>query len=227
MKDMRDKHLTAEEIMKYMDTSDLSEDYLLWMEEAAEHIRTCDGCQERLHRAMNAESVCDEEGLAAGLKLMEYEEEIRKNILIAHLSRMREQERIAELIRHIRDGYVERFSFLMANLRRSAGVVRGAEPQQGQQELRQDSQQDLRQGQQVTLEKLEDKLLLKIPGRPGRENRAGTAEVCGKLTVILHMEDEGPIIKEALWDEACGQYVAVVDECVKGEKLEIYIDMRE
>lgn len=203
MRDMRDKHLTSEEIMKYMDASDMSEEYMLWMEETAEHILTCDVCQEKLNRAMTAESICDEEGLAAGLKLMEYEEEIRRNILIAHLARMREQERIAELIEHIRSGYVERFTFSAADLRRSAGVVRGTDQQYEQQ---------------VTLEKSENKLLLRIPGEMGKKS---------KLTVILHMEDEEPVIKEALWDEACGQYVAEVDDCGQGEKLEIYIDICE
>lgn len=217
MRDMRDKHLTSEEIMKYMDASDMSEEYMLWMEETAEHILTCDVCQEKLNRAMTAESICDEEGLAAGLKLMEYEEEIRRNILIAHLTRMREQARIAELIEHIRSGYVERFTFSAADLRRSAGVVRGTDQQYGQQ---------------VTLEKAEDKLVLRIPGEMGKESRTGTEEVCdndrkNKLTVILHMEDEEPVIKEALWDEACGQYVAEVDGCGRGEKLEIYIDICE
>lgn len=201
MRDMRDKHLTSEEIIKYMDVSDMSEDYLLWMEETAEHILTCDVCQEKLNRAMTAESICDEEGLAAGLKLMEYEEEIRKNILITHLNRMQEQTRIAELINHIRSGYVERFTFSMADLRKSAGVVRGADSQHGQQ---------------VTLEKSENKLLLRIPGEMGKESR---------LMVVLCMEDEEPIVKEALWDEACGQYAAELDVCEPGEKLEIYIDV--
>lgn len=201
MRDMRDKHLTSEEIIKYMDASDMSEDYLLWMEETAEHILTCDVCQEKLNRAMTAESICDEEGLAAGLKLMEYEEEIRKNILITHLNRMQEQTRIAELINHIRSGYVERFTFSMADLPKSAGVVRGTEPQYGQQ---------------VTLEKSENKLLLRIPGEMGKESR---------LMVILCMEDEEPIVKEAFRDEACGQYVAELDVCEPGETLEIYIDV--
>lgn len=211
---MRDKHLTSEEIVKYMDASDMSEDYMLWMEETSEHILTCDVCQEKLSRAMTAESVCDEEGLAAGLKLMEYEEEIRRNILITHLSRMLEQTKIADLIRHIQSGYTERFTFAMADLRSSAGAVRGADPQHGQQ---------------VTLERTENKLLLRIPGELGQESRTGTEETCNKelqrmRMVILRMEDKEPVVKEALWDEACGQYVAEVDGCEQGEKLEIYID---
>ncbi|MCM1047160.1 MAG: hypothetical protein NC433_01885 [Clostridiales bacterium] len=229
---MRDKHLTAEEIIKYMDATDMSEDYLLWLEEATEHIQICDVCQNRLHRAMTVDSLCEEEGLSAGLKLMEHEEEIRRNILIAHLSRMQEQERIAkqeritELLKNIRNGYVERFVFSAAALKRSAGAVRGADSQHGQQ---------------VTLEKSEDKLLLKIPGRQGREKRSGnekqsgnencperencsgTVGICDRLTVILQMEDEEPIIKEAFWDETCGQYVAVVDGFIRGDKLEVYL----
>ena len=89
--------------------------------------------------------------------------------------------------------------------------------------------------QRVTLERSEDKLLIKIPGRLGKEDRSGsknqagkencsgTAERCSKLTVILQIEDEEPIIKEALWDEACGQYVAVVNDCGTERQLEIWI----
>lgn len=210
---MRDKHLTSEEIMKYMDASDISEGYMLWLEEMAEHILTCAVCQEKLARAMAAESVCDEAGLAAGLALMEHEEEIRRNILIAHLSRMQEQTRIAELIRHIQGGLVERFTFFIENLQRSAGAVRGEKPQRGQR---------------VTLERAENKLLLRISGEMGKESPTGTAETYKqepqrRLMVILRIEDREPIVEEALWDEECGQYVAVVDGCEPGEKLEIYV----
>lgn len=211
---MRDKHLTAEEIIKYMDASDMSEDYLLWMEEATEHMEVCDVCQERLHRAMTIESVCEEEGFAAGLKLMEHEEEIRGNILIAHLSRMQEQERIAELIRHIRDGYVERFAFSTLILQGRAAAIRGTDAV---------GAMDVDIVSKVALEQQEDKLLVKISGSMGSGNLTGTAAVCSKLTVILQMEDEEPIIKEALWDEERGQYVAVVDGFTRGAKLEVYL----
>lgn len=225
---MREKHLTAEEIIKYMDTSDMSEDYLLWMEETTEHLQACDVCQKRLHRAMTAESVCEEEGLAAGLELMEHEEEIRRNILIAQLGRMREQERIAELITRIRDGYVERFMFSAPIPQGKAAAVRGADAG-GVMDDNAAGKQKVTLEQRVTLERSEDKLLLKIPGRlgsenqAGRENSSGTAKICDKLMVIFQMEDEEPIIKEALWDETCGQYVAVVDGFTRVEKLEVYL----
>lgn len=214
VRDMREKHLTSEEMIKYLDASDLSEEYMLWMEETAGHILTCAVCQGKLNRALAVESVCDEEGLAAGLGLMEHEEEIRKNILVAHLLRMQEQARIAELIRHIQGGFVERFLFSVANMQRSAGAVRGEGAQCGRQ---------------VTLERSEDKLLLKIPGGMGKESPAGTEGICNKklrrsLTVVLRMEDGEPIVAEAHWDEECGQYVAVVDGVEPEGKLEIYVD---
>ena len=126
---------------------------------------------------------------------------------------MQEQARIAELIRHIQNGYVERFTFFIENLQKSVGVARGVEPQCGQQ---------------VTLEGLEDKLLFKIPGKMGKEGKVGTEKICGKerqhrLTVVLRIEDGEPIVKEALWDEECRQYVAIADGAEVGDKLEIYI----
>lgn len=57
--------------------------------------------------------------------------------------------------------------------------------------------------------------------KAGWEERIGP--VCSKLIAILQMEDEEPIIKEALWDEACGQYVAAVDDCGTEKQLEIWI----
>ncbi len=213
---MRDKHLTSREIMKYMDASDISEEYMLWMEEASGHILACGVCQEKLNRAMTAEGVCDEEGLAAGLGLMEHEEEIRKDILLVHLSRMQEQIRIAELIRQMQNSYVERYMFSMANRKRSASAARGEQPQCGQQ---------------VTLERLDDKLLLKIPGKMGKRSLEGTEETGNRkwqrgLMVVLRIEDKEPIVEEAFWDEECGQYVAVVDGCEPGEELELYVIFR-
>ncbi len=52
------------------------DDFLDGMEEITEHVMECSQCQERLHKAMNVDSICDEEGLAEGLKLLKYEEEI-------------------------------------------------------------------------------------------------------------------------------------------------------
>lgn len=73
---MRESHLTAEEIIKYMDTSDLSEEYLIWMEEVSEHLLTCYSCHQRMRQTMLAESVCEEGELEAGLRLLAKEEKI-------------------------------------------------------------------------------------------------------------------------------------------------------
>ena len=73
---MRDSHLTAEEIIKYMDTSDLSEEYMLWMEDVSDHLLTCYSCHQRLCQALLTESVCEEGGLEIGLRLLAREEKI-------------------------------------------------------------------------------------------------------------------------------------------------------
>ena len=73
---MREKHLSAEEIMKYMDTSDLSEEYLLWMEKTSEHLMTCHSCYQKMRQAMLVESICEEGGLEIGLRLLAREEKI-------------------------------------------------------------------------------------------------------------------------------------------------------
>lgn len=73
---MRENHLSAEEIMKYMDTLDLSEEYLLWMEETSEHLMTCNSCYQKLRQAMLVESICEEGGLETGLRLLAKEEKI-------------------------------------------------------------------------------------------------------------------------------------------------------
>lgn len=77
---MRADHLTVEEIIKYIDTSDLSEEYLLWMEEVSEHLLTCDECQRRLRRALIVDSICEDGGLEEGLRLLAEEEKIREKI---------------------------------------------------------------------------------------------------------------------------------------------------
>lgn len=72
----RNDHLTVEEITQYLDTSDLSEEYLLRMEEISEHLLSCDQCQRSLRKALSVESIFEEGGLSAGLRLLEKEEKI-------------------------------------------------------------------------------------------------------------------------------------------------------
>ena len=35
-------HLTTDDLIKYMDTTDISEEYLLWFEGITEHIESCE-----------------------------------------------------------------------------------------------------------------------------------------------------------------------------------------
>lgn len=203
---MRKKHLTAEEMIKYMDTSNMSEEYLLWMEEITEHVMECSQCQERLHRAMTVDSICDEEGLAAGLNLLKKEEEIRRDILAASLGRLQEQEKVAEIIRCIQNGQAQRFVFSSLTPPRWAGAARGADA--------------VRDVQNVILEQYEDKLLVKISGRMGSDSN--TVEG-GRTPVVVCVEGEKPSVEEAVWNEACGQFVMELDASVVEKRLEIWM----
>lgn len=217
---MRKKHLTAEEMIKYMDTSNLSEDYLLWLEEVAEHVMGCSQCQERLHKAMAVDSICDEEGLAAGLKLLEKEEEIRRDILVASLRSLQEQEKVAELIRCIQNGRAERFVFSALTSLGRAGAVRGAD---AVSTMEADSGEGIKktpEKQKVILEQYEDKLLVKISGVMGKDRNTLKEE---KTPVLVCLEGDEPKVEEAVWDEACGQFVTELDNSVMNKQFEIWI----
>ena len=75
-------HLTLDEIKKYIDDTEESEEYLLWMETVSEHIDGCELCEKRIQKALITEAVLREEHMGDLLKLAQQEEEIRKNILI-------------------------------------------------------------------------------------------------------------------------------------------------
>lgn len=217
---MRKKHLTTEEMTKFMDSSNLSEDYLLWMEEAAEHVMGCSQCQERLHRAMTVDSICDEEGLAAGLKLLEKEEEIRRELLVASLKRLQEQEKVEEFIRGIQNGRAERFVFSMMTPPRRTGAVRGAD---AVSTIDADIGQGMKktpEKQTVILEQYEDKLLVKISGAMGKDGNTVKEE---KTPVLVCVEGEEPKVEKAVWDEACGQFVAELDTSVVKKQFEIWM----
>lgn len=217
---MRKKHLTTEEMIKYLDTSNLSEDYLLWMEEVTEHIMGCSQCRESLHKAMAVDSICDEEGLTAGLKLLEKEEEIRKDILVASLRRLQEQEKMAELIRRIQNGHAERFAFSTLTPRVRAGAVRGADDVRAMDTDTTEGMKEMTGKHKVILEQYEDKLIIKISGRMGMDSNTGKEE---KVPVLVCVEGEEPKVGEAVWNAACEQFVAELNTALMKKQLEIWI----
>ena len=78
-------HLSVDEIDRITDTSDLSPEYLDWYESVEAHLADCALCREQIRRKVLCDDLSDGNTLQSGLRLLEKEEEIRKNIVIAKL----------------------------------------------------------------------------------------------------------------------------------------------
>ena len=78
-------HLSMDEIDRITDTSDLSPEYLDWYESVEEHLADCARCREQIRRRVLCDDLSDGTILKTGIKLLEKEEEIRRDMVIAKL----------------------------------------------------------------------------------------------------------------------------------------------
>lgn len=95
---MLQRHLLIADYEKYLDTADISEEYLQWLEPVSLHLQECEKCRGTLNRIMNIDFLC-EEGLGAALDLVDKEAQIRR-VLFAE--KIREQWLIKQLADTIR-----------------------------------------------------------------------------------------------------------------------------
>ena len=193
---MMQKHLTAEDMIKYLDTSDLSEEYLLWMEKVSNHLAVCTKCQEALQRALEADFVCEEEGLQDALKSASREEEIRKSILICKLQK---QESLSEVIRLLREQNTVPHVLQMADLQGKAEAVRG------------EKNPAVSKGAEFCCEN--GRLLVNVYDKGDNQ----------KMTVVLERKDADPIVRTATWDEGKGQWTASFEIGNQDAEVEVYI----
>lgn len=78
-------HLSVEDIARITDTSDLSSEYLAWYEGVEAHIADCALCREQIRRKILCDDLSDGRTLETGILMLEKEEEIRRNMIIAKL----------------------------------------------------------------------------------------------------------------------------------------------
>lgn len=217
---MRANHLTAEEIIKYMDTSDLSEAYLLWMEEVSEHLLSCNECQGRLRKALIVESICEDGGLQAGLQLLAKEEKIRVDFWNRDWERRQALEPVACVTGfpnnqgYNNHDYLRRFTFSTIGLRRAAAAVRGSDAEDRKNTA------DTNARQPIMPEICGDKLIVKVAGELVREQLGIAVQ---KFNVVLCPTGKEPMRKEAAWNEAGGYYAAEFDIGEVGEQFEVWI----
>ena len=126
-------HLTTDDLIKYMDTTDISEEYLLWFEGITEHIESCEACRQLLEKAIRLEGTLQEENFGQLFKMAEHEAEIRRSIVACKLQMMYSQDStrdaagtiVAEAIRQLQINAVKSYMLQMSSMAGRAGVARG------------------------------------------------------------------------------------------------------
>lgn len=196
---MEQTHLTFQDIMKYLDAEDLSQEYLLWMDRVADHLTVCTKCQEALQKAMNAECICEEDEFDRVAALTPYEGKIRKDIIICKLLQMQQNERLETVIHLLRKNTVLPYILQLSDCQRGMGISRGNDNADNSQEA----------------EFINDggKLIVRIPGTLPDQKR----------TVVLEKDDEEPMIQEAAWDEKMKSLVAHFPMMDPDVELELYV----
>lgn len=223
---MRANHLTAEEIIKYMDTSDLSEGYLLWMEEVSEHLLTCSDCQRRLHQVIIVDSICEDGGLEAGLRLLAEEEKIREKIdketarKRKHVFVMDESEgaacaRMTGFPLSEDPDKVKHYSFGIADVKRATGAVRGADTENGA------SDAGVSAMRPITLELCGPNLIIKIAEEVVKQQIGDSRQ---RFRVVMEPTNREPLKAEAVRDEAGGCYVAKLELAGLPSRFQIYLE---
>lgn len=129
------QHLTQEEIIKYMDTSDLSEEYMLWLEEAQEHVDDCALCQEQLRGFLAVEQVCEADMLSQGITWMGKESDVRRNIVLLQLGMLEQTERVQRVRQSIMQGQFLEYAIRQTQIGRRQRVFRGSGSELSEQNI--------------------------------------------------------------------------------------------
>lgn len=199
-------HLTWQEIEKYLDTSDFTDEYLLWMENVSEHIDECEICQKRIHKAMITEHLLEEDNIKRMFELASQEEEIRKNIVICKLFQMAQNRNeldnrkhdLINIIQNMQTQMTKAYVIQTAMLQRQAGVSRGNENSIAKEDL------EIRY----------ENHCLQVSQKNEPEK---------KFSVVLNQDGKEPQIAQALWKDSKECYVAEFEWDNNQTNFEIYL----
>ena len=201
-------HLTWEEIEKYIDDSDVSEEYLLWFQQVSEHIETCELCQNRIQKAVFMEEMLEEDNFNHMLELANQEEEIRRNIVICKMYQMAQdnntkedlKQGLQQMIQKMQQEVVKTYFLQAMPMQKRAGVARGEKVSLG------NDKDDLRT-------EYEDGILrVYCNNDPKKE-----------FSAVLNIEGKNPQIAKALWMEKTECFVAEFEMDDIQTDFEIYI----
>jgi len=200
---MRKEHLTYEELERYIDDSDLSQEYLCWSEPVTEHLDACVACRERLDKLFLLSELTGGENIATSMRLVSREKQLRTRAVALRLEIMAENQRMLEVAQRLQMGALFAMSASKADLLRRQSVTRGDEAIQGKQ---------------VTVCYESGRVCVSVALLEEKE-----------VTVVLAPVDVkvAPIVQSAVWQEE--QKVAVAEFEVEQleEKYDIYVDIGE
>ena len=94
---MEKRHLTYEELERYIEDTDFSEEYMMFCEPVMEHLDRCALCRERLDKLMLLSTLTEDAYMASALNLVQQETKIRRTIAALRLQVMNEEQRMEEV----------------------------------------------------------------------------------------------------------------------------------
>lgn len=200
---MRDEHLTYEELERYIDDSDLSQEYLLWSEPVTEHLDVCPACRERLDKLFLISELSRDENIVSSMRLVSREKQIRVRAVALRLEIMAENQRMLEVARRLQMGAVLAMSVGKAELLKKQSVARGT---------------DMAYGRSVTVHHEKGHLYVSVVLSEEKDVTVVLVPAAGK---------EAPKMQSAIWQEE--QKVAIAEFKVNNleEKYEIYVDIQD
>lgn len=200
---MQREHLTYEELERYIDDNDLSEEYLCWSEPITEHLDDCAFCRQQLDNLFLLSELMDEKNMPDAMRLVGKEEEIRRKQVALRLEIMAEEERMKEVAKRLQMGMLIALSASKTELLRGRSVARGEENEQ----------------YPASASYEEGILYITIE----LEKEADVAVV-----LVCHDEkDAKPEMKKAVWQEERKVAVAEFEVGELGENYEAFVDIQD
>ncbi|MBQ7955324.1 MAG: hypothetical protein IJ282_06195 [Lachnospiraceae bacterium] len=201
---MEKGHLTYEELERYAEDTDFSEEYMMFCEPLMAHLDTCELCRERLDKMLLLSTMTKEADMALALNLVRQETQIRRKIVALRLGMMAKDRRMAEIAGRLEQGLLKQISVAKADFIKVQAAVRSS---------------DSEEQKPVTVHY--------------EEGKASVTVRCKKqadVTVILvpvKEKDAKIMVATAKWDEKKGLAQATFEIAQLEECYEIYVDEKE
>ena len=198
---MEKGHLTYEELERYIEDTDFSEEYMMFCEPLMAHLDTCALCRDRLDKLVLLSTLTEDSYMASALNLVQQETRIRRKIVALRLGMMAEEQRMAEVAARLEQGLLLAVSVAKADFLKVQGALRSG---------------DGTEQKPVTVHY--------------EEGKASVAVRCEKqadVTVILvptEEKDAEIMVAKAEWNEEEGLAVAVFELAQLEDGYEIYVD---